>query len=153
MLYITNRKLVLQLGNSVDEFFGLCLPFKKNTNLIMNQAGFETESGLMKFYRKLHLDSIAWSLRRVYCPVSKDALVLEVGIGSSPYFRANVLCDTYEETQERFFAPLTQDRPAILAFGESLPFKDDAFDFVIASHVLEHSMDLDKFLSELQRVS
>ena len=98
------------------------------------------------------MDSIAWSLRRLYCPVDKRDLVLEVGSGGSPYFRANVLCDAYEVTQERFFEPLVHDRPTVIAFVEELPFKDDSFDFVIASHVLEHSADPEKFLSEIQRV-
>jgi SAM-dependent methyltransferase len=107
----------------------------------------------MRFFRKICMDPIAWSLRRVHCPVGKDALVLEVGSGASPYFRANVLCDAYEETQERFFTPLVHDRPTVLAFVERLPFKDDAFDFVIASHVLEHSADPERFLAEIQRVA
>lgn len=107
----------------------------------------------MRFFRKIGMDSIAWPLRRLYCPVEKDALVLEVGSGGSPYFRANVLCDAHEETQERFFAPLVHDRPTILAFVEQLPFRDDVFDFVIASHVLEHSAQPEKFISEIQRVA
>jgi SAM-dependent methyltransferase len=41
----------------------------------------------------------------------------------------------------------------VLGFVENLPFKDQAFDFVIAAHVLEHSTDPAKFLSELQRVA
>ena len=112
----------------------------------------KTESLSMRFFRKIGMDSIAWSLRRLYCPVDKDALVLEVGSGASPYFRSNVLCDAYEETQERFFTPLVHDRPTMLAFVEQLPFKDNSFDFVIASHVLEHSAKPEKFLSEIQRV-
>ena len=112
----------------------------------------KTESLSMRFFRKIGMDSIAWSLRRLYCPVDKNALVLEVGSGASPYFRANVLCDAYEETQERFFTPLVHDRPTILAFVEQLPFKDGSFDFVIASHVLEHSADPEKFINEIQRV-
>ena len=119
----------------------------------ITQSWFEAESRTMRFFRKIGLDSIAWSLRRVHCPVVKDALVLEVGSGASPYFRANILCDAYEETQERFFTPLVHDRPTVLAFVERLPFKDDAFDFVIASHVLEHSSDPERFLSEIQRVA
>jgi SAM-dependent methyltransferase len=110
------------------------------------------ESFQMRLFRKLGMDSIAWSLRRLYCPVGREALVLEVGSGASPYFRANVLCDAYEETQERFYAHLVHDRPTILAFGERLPFRDGSFDFVIASHVLEHSAEPEKFLSEIQRV-
>ena len=33
-----------------------------------------------------------------------------------------------------------------------MPFKDKSFDFVIASHVLEHSSDPEAFLRELMRV-
>ena len=106
----------------------------------------------MRFFRSIGMDSVAWSLRRLYCPVDKHDLVLEVGSGGSPYFRANVLCDAYEVTQERFFAPLVQDRPTVIGFVEELPFKDNSFDFVIASHVLEHSANPEKFLSEIQRV-
>lgn len=119
----------------------------------VTQGGFEKEGWVMRFFRRIGLDPIAWSLRRVYCPVGKEALVLEVGSGASPYLRANVLCDAYEESQERFFTPLVHDRPTVLAFVERLPFKDDAFDFVIASHVLEHSAEPEKFLAEIQRVA
>lgn len=113
----------------------------------------QTESFLMIFFKKLGFDSIAWSLRRLYCPVKKDHLVLEIGSGGNPYFRANVLCDAYFETIERYFEPLIYDRPTILAFAENLPFKDNVFDFVIASHVLEHSTEPERFLKELQRVA
>jgi SAM-dependent methyltransferase len=41
----------------------------------------------------------------------------------------------------------------VLSFGENLPFKDKAFDYVIAAHVLEHSPFPEKFLAELQRVA
>ena len=112
----------------------------------------KSESRAMRLFKKIGLGSIAWSLRRLYCPVKKTDLVLEVGSGGNPYFRANILCDAYIETQERFFTSLIYDRPTIIALAENLPFKDNAFDFVIASHVLEHSSDPQKFLSELQRV-
>ena len=91
-------------------------------------------------------------MRRIYCPVNKNDLVLEVGSGGSPYFRANILTDPYDDTVERFNVPLVQDRPLIYAYAEDLPFKNNAFDFVIASHVLEHSSDPEKFLNEIQRV-
>jgi SAM-dependent methyltransferase len=112
----------------------------------------QTESKMMRFFRGIGMDSIAWPLRRVYCPVNANDLVLEVGSGGSPYFRANVLCDAYEETQERLFVDLVHDRLTVVAFVEQLPFKDDSFDFIIASHVLEHSAHPETFLSEIQRV-
>lgn len=107
---------------------------------------------MMNFFLKLKMDSIAWSLRRLHVPVDKNALVLEVGSGGNPFFRSNVLCDAYLDTRERHYAKLISDRPTVLGFVENLPFKDDSFDFVIACHVLEHSKDPEKFLSEIQRV-
>lgn len=111
------------------------------------------QSKIMSFFRAIRLDSVAWSLRRIHCPVNKNDLVLEVGSGGSPYARSNILCDPYEETWERHHAPLIKDRPLIRAFAEELPFKNNSFDFLIASHVLEHSSNPEKFLSEIQRVA
>ncbi len=118
----------------------------------MFSKGSEQESSAMKFFKRLGLNSLAWSLRRLYCPVSKEALVLEVGSGGNPYCRANVLCDAHLDTVERFSEKLITDRPIVLAEAEKLPFSDDSFDFVIASHVLEHSKSPDRFISEIQRV-
>lgn len=121
----------------------------------MREGGktFLAESFAMRFARRLGMEKVAWALRRLHCPVLKDALVLEVGSGGSPYARANVLLDAYEVTRERHWAPLIADRPTVLGFAENLPFRDGAFDFVIASHVLEHSPDPERFISELQRVA
>lgn len=107
----------------------------------------------MRLARVLGWERGAWSLRRLHCPVDRKALVLEVGSGGNPYFRANVLLDAFEVTRQRHWAPLVADRPTVLGTVEQLPFRDKAFDFVIASHVLEHSTDPDAFLSELQRVA
>jgi uncharacterized protein YbaR (Trm112 family) len=111
------------------------------------------ESSAMRLLRALGLERVAWSLRRIHCPVAKDALVLEVGSGGKPYPRADVLLDAYENSRERNWAPLIADRPTVLGFVEQLPFRDKAFDFVIASHVLEHSADPEQFIAELQRVA
>lgn len=111
------------------------------------------ESVAMRALRFLGMDLLAWSLRRYHCPVPQNALVLEVGSGGNPYVRANVLLDAYEDTRERHWAPLVSDRPTVLGFVENLPFRDGAFDFVIASHVFEHSVQPEKFLTELQRVA
>jgi SAM-dependent methyltransferase len=111
-----------------------------------------SESLLMRVFRRLGMPRVAWSLRRLHCPADRKALVLEVGAGGNPYPRANVLLDAYEETLQRMEKDLVRDRPTILGFVEQLPFKDKSFDFVIASHVLEHSRDPQAFLNELMRV-
>ena len=113
----------------------------------------ESESNAMRLFNRLGMEKIAWALRRLHCPVTAEALVLEVGSGGNPYARANVLLDAYENTRERHWVPLKSDRPTVLGFVENLPFKDKSFDFVIASHVFEHSTDPERFLCELQRVA
>jgi len=99
------------------------------------------------------LKRIKWSLRRVTLNIPADALVLEVGSGGNPYPRSNVLLDAYAEARERHWEALVHDRPTVLSFGENLPFKDKAFDYLIAAHVLEHTPYPEKFLAELQRVA
>ena len=106
----------------------------------------------MRVLRRMGLESLAWSARRIHCPVDKKALVLDVGSGGNPYPRANVLLDAYEDTVERYHLPLIKDRPLVYGVAEKMPFKDKAFDFVIASHILEHTADPEAFISELMRV-
>lgn len=111
------------------------------------------ESAAMRLARRFGAERIAWGLRRLHCPVPPHALVLEVGSGGNPYARANVLLDAYPDTRERHWVPLTVDRPFVFGFLERLPFKDKCFDFVIASHVLEHSAAPERALAEMQRVA
>lgn len=90
-------------------------------------------------------------------PLSKNDLVLGVGSGSNPIMRADILVDRYVMTTEEHRSKGTtvkiDDRPFIVGDAEDLPFVDDAFDFVIARHVLEHLNRPYKFVSELKRVS
>lgn len=113
---------------------------------------FEAESLPMRLAGKLGLAKLRWSLRRLHVPVSADDLVLEVGAGGNPYPRANVMLDAMESTIERNEQTLIKDRPLVLGLCEELPFKDKSFDFIIASHVLEHTADPERFLNELMRV-
>lgn len=110
------------------------------------------ESYFMRIFKFLGMNKLYWSFRRLHVPVSKDALVLEVGAGGNPYPRSNVMLDAMEESIERNEQALIKDRPLILGIVEELPFKDKSFDFVIASHVLEHTDNPEKFLSEIMRV-
>jgi SAM-dependent methyltransferase len=116
------------------------------------QSSFQADSLAMRIADIIGLKKLRWSLRRLHVPVSKSALVLEVGAGGNPYPRANVMLDAMESTIERNEQSLITDRPLILGLCESLPFKDKSFDFIIASHVLEHTDNPEKFLTELMRV-
>jgi len=51
------------------------------------------------------------------------------------------------------FSSFYKDKKFILIDSKELPFKDDEFDFVFASHVIEHVDDVAFFIKELQRIS
>jgi hypothetical protein len=92
--------------------------------------------------------------RKLMLLVARDARVLEVGAGDSPSPRSDVLVDFALDPREREGGRIKRDdRPLVLAQGESLPFHDKSFDYVIAFHVLEHSAHPERFLYELQRVA
>lgn len=93
--------------------------------------------------------------RQIDLPISSDDLVLEVGSGDDPYPEASILVDKYlvDNTQREARLALIVDRPFVLADACFLPFKDKAFDFVIASHVLEHVDNPKMFISEIARVA
>ena len=63
-----------------------------------------------------------------------------------------MVCDYYSDDLERGDS-LFLDRPFVWAAAEMLPFKDKAFDYSIASHILEHVDDPASVLNELSRVS
>ena len=87
-------------------------------------------------------------------PIAANDLVLDVGSGDFPHPRASVLVDRYLEYKgERHNSPLIQDRPLVVADVERLPFRDKAFDYAIASHVLEHTVRPLRAAAELSRVA
>ena len=73
--------------------------------------------------------------------------VLDIGCGYKPHDSATVICDVQD------FSKLYKDKKFVRLNEKSLPFKDQEFDFVIASHVLEHVEDPQFFIKELERVS
>ena len=73
--------------------------------------------------------------------------VLDIGCGYTAHKNASIVCDVKDLSniyKEKKFVRLTSN---------ILPFKDKEFDFVIASHVIEHVKDVKFFIKELQRVS
>ena len=73
--------------------------------------------------------------------------ILDIGCGYSANKYANIICDVQD------LSKVYKDKKFIRLIDKKLPFKDKEFDFVIASHVMEHVEDVDFFISELQRIA
>ncbi len=96
--------------------------------------------------------TLGWSRTKI--DIEDDALVLDVGCGAFPNDAASIACDmSLEEDRHRTGRATTVDRPFVLCDASQLPFRDGAFDFVIASHIGEHVDDPATFCAELARVA
>lgn len=95
---------------------------------------------------------LKWAMRKAHLPVGYDGLVLDVGSGGKPFPRADILLDRVSGAEHRQGNALVVDRPIVLGDACKMPFKDKSFDFVIASHILEHIPTPEIFLCELMRV-
>ena len=95
--------------------------------------------------------------RRLQIPVKRDAIVLDVGSGDKPHWRADVLLERYIDSshggQRSGAASARVDRPTFEADAAAMPFADQVFDYVICSHVLEHVVRPDQVIAELVRVA
>lgn len=95
--------------------------------------------------------------RRIAIPVDRTSLVLDVGSGDKPHWRADVLLDRFpgaEHGGQRSGASGARvDRPLFAADAADMPFADKVFDYVICSHVLEHVEHPDAVVAELTRVA
>jgi SAM-dependent methyltransferase/uncharacterized protein YbaR (Trm112 family) len=85
--------------------------------------------------------------------IGPNDLVLDVGSGHNPNPRSDILCDRYIEDDTERGGSIRVDRPLIVADAHNLPFKTGAFDYVIASHIIEHMDDPERFCREMERVS
>lgn len=86
--------------------------------------------------------------------IPAGAKVLDVGSGHNPHPRANVITDKFTEDNYHRASDIKvlKHQKFVEASGESLPFGDKEFDYVICCHVVEHVDDPVVFLSELSRV-
>ena len=78
---------------------------------------------------------------------NKQWQVLDIGCGYTANEYANTICDVQD------LSSYYKDRNFIKLENNKLPFKDNQFDFVIASHVIEHVDNFELFINELERVS
>ena len=73
--------------------------------------------------------------------------ILDIGCGYSANNYATTICDVQD------LSNFYKDKNFVILENNDLPFKDNQFDFVISSHVMEHVKDLEYFIKEIQRVS
>ena len=73
--------------------------------------------------------------------------IIDIGCGYRAHPNASVIADVQD------FSIYYKVRKFVKINGKKLPFKDKEFDFVIASHVIEHVNDFEFFIKELERVS
>jgi len=78
--------------------------------------------------------------------IKKADIVLDVGSGPHPFYRADILADISIEGSRN------DERPFVQADICDLPFHDKSVDFIYCSHILEHVNNPEKALTELQRV-
>ena len=73
--------------------------------------------------------------------------ILDIGCGYRPHKLANVIADVQD------FSNIYSEKEFVQIKDKNLPFKNKEFDFVIASHVIEHIEDFEFFIRELERIS
>jgi len=78
---------------------------------------------------------------------NKSWNILDIGCGYSAHKNASVVCDIQD------LSNVYKEKNFVKLKSNILPFRDKEFDFVIASHVIEHVKDVELFIKELQRVS
>lgn len=105
--------------------------------------------------RRILWQAIWFYRRKLKGARSIRGLVLDVGSGNSPYPRADVLAERYLVDDSNRFGRrhVLLTAPAVACDAESLPFADNAFDYAVCSHLIEHVDHPDKVLGELSRVA
>ena len=76
-----------------------------------------------------------------------DWKIADIGCGLSANKYASVIADIQD------LSNFYKDKNFIKISEKRLPFKDKEFDFIIASHVIEHVEDFEFFVKELERIS
>ena len=75
--------------------------------------------------------------------------ILDIGCNIAPVEFAQTVADV--QNFSKFYEK--KDKKFVLIKDKTLPFSNNQFDFVYASHVIEHVEDVSFFISELKRIS
>jgi len=107
----------------------------------------------------MKINDVIYFIKRKVIPgfkIPKNALVIDLGSGDKPFWRADVYADKLDLADNQ---RATKSR-TLTGFGyfidsdlSKTPFKDKAFDFSFCSHVLEHVEDPKKVIKEMMRIS
>lgn len=102
---------------------------------------------------KFTLDRIREAVEKFSEEIPKDSVILDFGCGERPY------CPLLKDKAKQYVgldidvSPETNNSINFsIKEGERLPFKNDYFDVVISTQVLEHIKDLNFYVAELKRV-
>lgn len=81
--------------------------------------------------------------------------ILEVGGGHDPYQGVTHSVDKFPESNSQRATDLFVPKGVIFKEGEleNIPFREEPFDFIYASHVFEHVSDPKKAASEINRIA
>ncbi len=93
--------------------------------------------------------------------IRKSDKVLEIGPGSTPHPRSDIYLEKIfyskeeEYAQRGYSSSKNLKKPIYYYDGKKFPFRNNEFNYVICSHVLEHVPfnELSNFISEMTRVS
>ncbi|MBO7748428.1 methyltransferase domain-containing protein [Paenibacillus sp. MWE-103] len=119
-----------------------------SVNLGSYTRQFPLKNSFGNVYPVLH-DRILSELLRI----GEHDVVLDIGGGSNPFQRANVVTEPYlAHNAHRAGWSVNPDVDYVECFAEKLPFPDKRFDFVLSRQVFEHTVSPKDACDEMMRV-